>query len=330
MAGEPDTLLSSGTDNATLTQTDDDNGFIEFDPFNTDNDDEEIGGTGAEPDEDADQGQSDEEPEAKASEDDEKEAEADDEDADSKKGDDDVTVKLPTGEEVALEELKKGYLRQADFSRKTQDLANSRKSVTEQADRISRVADTLVDYLSKQIPPEPSIELAYQDPNAYVAQKAHYEQSLARVRDLIAIADAPKEALTEVEKGIKQERLAEQNRLLAEAMPMTATEKGRGQFFSDVLKGAQAVGYTEADMRAVEDHRLLTLGYWAAKGMEAEKAKEAAKAKVAQAPAAQPPKRAAKPVQATSEKYDFHIRRAAKTGSLDDVINARLARLRSS
>jgi len=332
MAGETDTPLNGGTESATLTQNDTSSSDEFFDPFNTDND-EIIGENGTESEIPEDETP---EPETAEKEDPEGDEETADDEPDEETGKadepkaegDDVVVTMADGQKVELGELKKGYLRQADYSRKTIEVANSRNAVSEQADRIGRVVDVFADYLAKQLPPQPGMELAYENPTAYYAQKAQYDASLARLNELISIADASKGVNAEVGKGKQQEQLAEENRKLAEIMPMTTNPKGREQFFSSTLKAGQVVGYSEAEIRNVTDHRLLALGYWAAKGIEADKAKEAAKAKIAKAPPVATPQRRQQTNTGASENYSRHITNAARTGSVDDVLKARLARLR--
>ena len=116
--------------------------------------------------------------------------------------------------------------------------------------------------------------------------------------------------------------------MLIEALPMAGTEKGWEKLNTDVMAVGRKVGLSDAEMAGISDHRMLVLGYYAAKGMQAEEASKVAKQKVvSKPPVATAPARNARPV--ASQDYAKLIRKASETGSLDDVLAARLARVRS-
>jgi hypothetical protein len=318
---ETDTPASAGTESAPLIENDTPQGASDFDPFDTDTEDEEvIGGTEDEPEE-AEQA---EEPAEASSEEQAEDTEAKEAEATKE---DDVVVALPDGSKVELAELKKGYLRQADYSRKTAELTNTRKAVSEQAERISRITETLVDSLAQRLPPKPDLALAAQDINAYTLQLAYHNEGLAEVERIIRLADEPKTVRESMTSEERATFLQEQRRMLSEALPITNDAKGWEKFQTDVRSVGRKVGLTDAEMEKIDDHRMLVLGYWAAKGMEAEQASRVAKQKVVSKPpvATQPRRQAAPP---KSQDYVKHIRRASETGSVDDVLAAYMARKR--
>jgi len=320
---ETDTPASAGTESAPLIENDTPQGASDFDPFDTDTEDEEvIGGTEDEPEE-AEQA---EEPAEASSEEQAEDTEAEEAEA-PKEASDDVVVALPDGSKVELAELKKGYLRQADYSRKTAELTNTRKAVSEQAERISRITETLVDSLAQRLPPKPDLALAAQDINAYTLQLAYHNEGLAEVERIIRLADEPKTVRESMTSEERATFLQEQRRMLSEALPITNDAKGWEKFQTDVRSVGRKVGLTDAEMEKIDDHRMLVLGYWAAKGMEAEQASRVAKQKVVSKPpvATQPRRQAAPP---KSQDYVKHIRRASETGSVDDVLAAYMARKR--
>lgn len=319
---ETDTPASAGTESAPLIETDTPQGASDFDPFDTDTEDEEVIGGTEDETEEAEPEPSDEAPAEQAAE----EPEATEPEA-PKEASDDVVVALPDGSKVELAELKKGYLRQADYSRKTAELTNTRKAVSEQAERISRITETLVDSLAQRLPPKPDLALAAQDINAYTLQLAYHNEGLAEIERVIRLADEPKS----VKEGMTSEEratfLQEQRRMLSEALPITNDAKGWEKFQTDVRAVGRKVGLTDAEMEKIDDHRMLVLGYWAAKGMEAEEASKVAKQKVvSKPPVATPPRRQAAPPK--SQDYVKHIRRAHETGSLEDVLAAHMTRKR--
>lgn len=328
MAGETDTLLNGGTESAHFTGTDTPDNF-EFIERDDDNDeDEEAGTKGAEAPDDEDEpvlSDGEEGDDAEAAEDD---TSADDKDATASTVKDDVIVPMPDGSRVELGELKKGYLRQADFTRKTTDLANSRKVVSEQAVRIDRIVETFTDFLASRLPPEPGLDLLATDPQAYMLQKGQYDATLNQMRELFALADQPKALKKEIDTGDRREKLERENRALIEAVPMVGNERGRKQFFEDVFRAAGEFGFTDAEMKSADDHRLLVMAHYAAKGIAAEKAKAKAKEKVENVPPVSNARPKASAPQPNKARYQDHMAALRKSGDMDDAVKAYLARQR--
>lgn len=201
-----------------------------------------------------------------------------------------ATVKLPDGTETTLDDLIKGNLRQSDYTRKSQELAEQRKALEADLQRIESVTQAFVDHLSSMVPAQPDPALALRDPNAYVRQKAQYDAAMAQVQKLIEIGQTPKEIKDALGEKDTQQRLAQENAKLAERFPQIATQEGRTKFFASAADAAQAAGFTMDDLKGVSDHRLFVLAHWANEGLKAAKARETAKAKVANVPPAAPRK----------------------------------------
>jgi len=201
-----------------------------------------------------------------------------------------VLVKLPDGTEAPLEEVTKGYLRQADYTRKSQEVAETRKALEADLQRIEGITQAFVDHLSAMVPQQPDPALALRDPNAYVRQKAQYDAAMAQVQKLIEIGNTPKQIKGALEQQDTQQRLAQENAKLAERFPTIANPEGRQKFFANAAEAATAAGFSMDDLKGVSDHRLFVLAHWANEGMKAAKARETAKAKVANVPPTAPRK----------------------------------------
>ncbi len=77
-----------------------------------------------------------------------------------------VVVTLEDGTESTLEELVSGNLRQADYTRKTEAIAEERRALEDikasaqnQSEEINRTYEGLVEFLQGIMPPEPSLDL---------------------------------------------------------------------------------------------------------------------------------------------------------------------------
>lgn len=235
---------------------------------------------------------------------------------------DDVTVKLPTGEAVPLAELKNGYMRDRDYRIKTTQVAETRKSLEAQANRVSQTVDVLADFLAKQLPPEPDPALLYTDPQTHYRQRAIYDAAIAQINAVVELGAAPKEAVNNLTQQQRSETLAVENARLAERFPMTTKEQGRKEFFDRALKAAAYVGMTPQDVANETDHRRLGIAYLASLGMEALEAKKTAQKKVQGVPAIAPTKRQAATQGAVAMKgRQEAMKRLQGSGRLEDALD---------
>lgn len=231
--------------------------------------------------------------------------------------DEKAKVKLADGSEVAVGELIKGHLRQADYTRKSMAVAEQRKHAEAQASQLEGVLNAFTDFLASQIPDEPSPALALRNPGEYTAQKAQREAALAQVQKLIDLGRAPKQIKSAMTQEAHRELLATENARLADLFPETGTQPGREKFFGNVRAAAEAIGFTAQELSQATDHRLFALAHWAQKGMAAEKAAAAAKAKAAKAPPAMAPKPGA---AGDGRKNRDAMKRLSRTGSMRDAL----------
>lgn len=302
MDGETDTP-DSGTDNAQPQTTDTPETWDYFDP---ETDTEEA------PQPEGTEDEAGAEPEAQTEAEDEAETEAE-----TPKEPEKIT--LADGTAVDRDELIRGYQRQADYTRKTQEVANERKAIKAEADRIARITEVFVDHLAKMVPPEPPLTLAYSDAKKYTQERAQYEAALAQVQRLMQIASEPKKVTEGLSEQEREKILRSEQQKLMQALPRVATREGWQQFFdNDAMEVAREVGFTKEDLGKAVDHRLYLLVDLAKDGIAARKAKEAAKVKVEKAPPAAPkkPGQGAKQANRNAEA----MKRLTRTGSIKDAL----------
>lgn len=232
---------------------------------------------------------------------------------------DDVHVTV-NGERLALSELKSGYLRQADYSRKTQHVAETRKGLEALSARVNRSVEAIADFLVKQIPQAPDPQLAMTNPGEFVQKKALHEASVAQVNAILSQAGEVADVANTLTTEQRKEHLQAENARLAEAFPTTATDEGRKTFFDAASVAARELGYSDEEIGQVVDHRMFALAHYAAIGMKAEKAREKAKAKVVNAPPVAPQKQRQSANQAASRRNQEAMKRLARTGSMQDAL----------
>jgi len=327
MTSENDTLPVGGTENATPSEPDTSNDWDYYDPDEDqdtadtpkkpETESEDDNGQEAESAEDDDEGTDDQDTDEDTDENSDEDDDPDE--TESKAINDDVKITIEGYGELPLSEVKKGYLRQADYSRKTLETAEKAKTINAQAERVTRTVDAFASFLADQIPPEPPHTLAMTDHQAYVTQKAMHDAAMQQVNALLQMGAEPKAVVDSMSAEERQAKLLEENEKLIAAFPETSVPEKRQKFFQTAIDAAQAVGFSEAESKGHTDHRIYALAYWAKKGMAAEEARKAAKAKVASAPPAAPSKRQ-KGTDANAKGNREAMRRLSKTGSIEDAL----------
>lgn len=234
--------------------------------------------------------------------------------------DDSAVVTLKSGEKVSIAELRDGFLRTSDYTRKTTELANQRKYVETVAQNLDRTANAFAQMLVSQLPPKPDPALLFSDPSAHWRQTVTYNEAAAQVQSMVDAATTAKEAATAVTDQARAELLAAENAKLAEAFPMTADPAGREKFFSKATETAKSVGYSDSELAEITDHRAFRLAYLAGLGMEAEAAKKSVARKVVNAPPVQAPRRQAAGGDAQGRAYAETRTRFLKSGSIHDAV----------
>jgi hypothetical protein len=226
-------------------------------------------------------------------------------------------IDLPDGTKVTLDEAVKGYLRQSDYSRKSMELANQRKSLEADLQTVESITQTFIDHLAKMVPQAPEPSLALRDPTGYVRAKAQYDAAMAQVQQLIEIGKQPKDIKSKLSVEDQRAAIAAENAALVEKIPTAASPEGRKKFMESAAEAAQYAGFSMDDLQGVSDHRLFVLAHWANEGLRAAKARETAKAKVANVPPATP----RKPGQpATGPRNADAMRKLTRSGSMRDAL----------
>lgn len=251
----------------------------------------------------------------------------DDEPAETEESDDaanevkDTVVTLKSGEQVPLEELKLGYMKDRDYRHKTQELGNKGRALDELTARVTRTVDAIANHLAGMLPEEPSQTLAIQSPNEYVRQKAMYDSALAQVNQIIHLANEPKEVASRLTKEQEDEQLAFNDAKLAESFPQTRkSAEERKKFFDQAFQTARDIGFTDEELKGQIDYRMFKLAHYARLGLQAEQAKSKAMAKVQNAPPAPVMAKQRAQVPTDVQKSRDAMKRLSKSGSIKDAL----------
>ena len=209
--------------------------------------------------------------------------------------------------EVDLDELVKGYSRTADYTRKTQALAEQRKAIEAEAQKVQEAKVLrdqyaqrlqLIEQMLAQQPEEDLSALKDTDPIGYavkVAERAEREKQLAAVRQEREAVLAKQQA--EHQQFLQQHLRQEAERLVA-VIPEYADEVKGELVKREIRDYAKSIGFSDQELSQVYDHRAVVSLWKAAQYDKLMKSKPGAVKKVAEAP------KTLKPGTGTSQHAD--------------------------
>ena len=175
------------------------------------------------------------------------------------------------GEEITVEELKRGNLRQRDYTRKTQELAEARKELEANYEEIQReraqyaqMLPALQERLQQPVEQEPDWDTLYDtDPTmAAKAERQWRKQQEERAAQLQAV-----EAERQRMMGLEQQRLEqmqaryfeEQRELLPELIPEWRDNSVASKEAKDIRGFLLKEGFSEQDVNGLTNATLVKL-----------------------------------------------------------------------
>ena len=181
---------------------------------------------------------------------------------------DTANVRLKDGTVISVQDLKRGYLSQASFTRGTQENAKERETLAskhaeyeQNARTLQEQRDFILQVAQQFIPQPPDRALMDQsspsfDPLRYMALKEDYEAKVGALSKLQNVSKAEQERLTtEQQKQRKSLQDAEAKRLV-EIMPELKKPEVYNKFWSEAVDTMSEYGYSAEEMAESLDHRL--------------------------------------------------------------------------
>lgn len=261
----------------------------------------------------------DEAPEDEAE--DEESDEADEDDAsEAQELDDQTPIKLKLGEEeveVTLHDLKRGFLREQDYTRKTMELAEARKALEpetqalrQEREQYANLLPQLFASLQQQIDSPEMEALRHSDPAEWAARREEFRERDAAIR-----SEYERVTQQQAEDAAKERStLAQQE---AHALIKAEPAFAKPGVYEDVKTYALQAGFPEADVQDELNHRLWITFY---KAREYDRLKAKApqtKATVEAVKTAKPGVKATQPSKVT--ELTRAKQRLAKTGRVEDA-----------
>jgi len=202
------------------------------------------------------------------------ESDLDDEDDDD--GDQYGSLDLSTtievdGEEITIEELRSGHLRQKDYTRKTQELAENRKAMEAQYQEIEReraeyaqLLPAMAERIQQAAEQEPDWDTLY-DTDPVMAAKAERQwrkEQEARTAQLQAV-QAEQQRMQQIEaqkrEQMQQSYLEQQRQILPDIIPEWRDKKVAATEATQIRDFLLGEGFSEQDVSGMSNATLVKL-----------------------------------------------------------------------
>lgn len=175
------------------------------------------------------------------------------------------------GEQVSLTEVRNGYLRQQDYTKKTQEIAEQRRVYEEnQRDINSLRSEALqsLQALKSQVSAEfrqmelPDFDyLAENDPAEYVRQKAAWEKRENAVRQMYEAEQHLIAKAAEYEAEQHQIALQESHSRFLTKYPEMKDASKSGEVLSEITQYLLDTGFSKEEIQSVSDYRIIDILY---------------------------------------------------------------------
>ena len=228
------------------------------------------------------------------------------------------------GQEVSLDELKLGYLRQSDYTRKTQAAAEQRKAAEAQQQNYESTLQSLLAAAGADLSRFEGVNwegLAAQDPAQYQQAKAIFEQAQSTYNLIRGQAEQHMTQMQERAQAELKQRAQESLGVLKSTIPNWSNDL----YYEIGDYAKKELGVSSDEFNNIADHRSIT-AMW--KAMQYDRAKTVtAQKKVKASPqkTLSGSKADANKVN-SGEKYRKARDRLRKTGSMDAAVQALLNR----
>lgn len=226
---------------------------------------------------------------------------------------------------VKKSELRAGYMKDADYRRKTAEVADQRRMVETFAQQLAQERQQAANQLDvflgalhrDLIGSQPDPKLIEEDPQEFLRQQSAYQVRVQQFQGALAQRQAVQQRDTAEQQRQQAEYQRKQDQKLVEAIPAWKDSKVRTQESADIAVYLQSLGYTPQELNDLNDHRAMLVARDAAKYRQL----QAAKGKQVPPAAGKPVKPgAARPGSSSQTRYDDALAKARKTGRPEDVV----------
>lgn len=230
--------------------------------------------------------------------------------------------------EVTLDELKKSYQLGSDYTKKTQEVAEQRKVIEQEAKAIIEARQVRDDYAQKlqaveqfltgtNDKPEDLAAMKENDPIGYAVKVAEMTER----KEQLQTVQAEQRRLAEQQQSDRaaqmQEFVQKEAQKLAESLPEFSDKAKGEQLRSEIRNYGKKVGFTDEELSQVYDSRHVLVLHKAAQYDKLMAGKAGVKKKVAKAP--KMVKSGAKVKQTVTDTQKKQMKRLQQTGDARDA-----------
>ena len=180
------------------------------------------------------------------------------------------------GESVSIDEIKLGYLRQTDYTKKTQLVAEQRKAAEEQTANYESTLSALLTAAGADLTRFDNVDweqAAVQNPDQYKQAKAVFEQTQQTYNFIKSQADEHQKRSQEQQQAMSRENAKESLTVLKSTIPNWNNDL----YYAIGEYAVDSLGVTREEFNDVHDHRMITALY---KAMHFDQAKAKTQKKV--------------------------------------------------
>ena len=239
--------------------------------------------------------------------------------------------------EVSLDELLKGYSRQSDYTKKTQDVANQRGELDQLAHQYTSEVAQIQAERQQYIESLQSVlqgsmteldhfatmdwqSLKESNPLEYVTKRDEYREAQDRIGALQQEQTLVRQRQQQEEAQLRARTLSEENTKLVEKMPEWGESSTKQQMATDLRDYAGSQGFIREEIESLIDHRSLIVLH---KAMMYDKLNsgDVRKRKVVNKPKVIRSGKGTSKKQDASRKRGAQMKRLKETGRIDDSVS---------
>ena len=239
------------------------------------------------------------------------------------------TVKAAGEEkEVTLDELKKSYQLGSDYTKKTQEVAEQRKVIEQEAKAIIEARKVRDDYAQRlqaveeflvgsNDSPEDLTAMKENDPIGYAVKVAEMTEKKEQLQQV----QSERERLAQEQNAVRademQKFVAQEAQKLTQSLPEFSDKAKGEQIRNEIRNYGKKVGFTDDELSQVYDSRHVLVLHKAAQWDKLQASKSGVKKKVAKAPKTM--KGGAKVKQTVTDRTKKQHKRLLQTGDARDA-----------
>lgn len=177
------------------------------------------------------------------------------------------------GSRYTAEDVRRGFLREGDYTRKTQELGQARQALQGQTQQLQQyeqqlagVLEIAVTALRDTLPPQPDAAMLDQDIVGYHKQMAAHNAAVERLRAIAQLHEqqgqrsrSQQQLTAEQQEALTHQRLQQEFALMQEKIPELRTPEGRDTFFREAQTHGAHYGLSVQDIAQIQDHRALAV-----------------------------------------------------------------------